>query len=361
MRTADEFDVDLGLIEGFYGRPWSWRERAETIAFLAPHGYRFYLYAPKADAFLRRRWREPHPDAELEALKALALECRGQGVRFGVGLSPVELYRAFDAVAQADLARKLADLDAVGVDELAILFDDMRGDLDVLAAAQAAILDWIGARTGAKRLVFCPTYYSDDPLLDRAYGVRPPGYLQTLGAALDPSVAVLWTGEEVCSRAYGVASLAQIGEALRRKPLIWDNYPVNDGPLMSQSLHLRAFTGRPAAMAGEIAGHAVNPASQPVLSRIPCLTLVESYASGEAYDYGAAFARGCQAVLGAELGGLVRAHLSQLQDTGLDRMSDETKARLRSRFAAYDHPGAREIVAWLDGAWAVTREELEAS
>jgi hyaluronoglucosaminidase len=33
--------VELGIIEGYYGKPWTWAERADTIAFLAPHGYRF--------------------------------------------------------------------------------------------------------------------------------------------------------------------------------------------------------------------------------------------------------------------------------------------------------------------------------
>ena len=55
----------LGIIEGFFGRPWSWPERAAAIRFLRPYGYGFYLYAPKADPYLRRRWQEPHPAAEI--------------------------------------------------------------------------------------------------------------------------------------------------------------------------------------------------------------------------------------------------------------------------------------------------------
>ena len=47
---------ELGIIEGFFGRPWSWTERADAVRFLRPHGYSFYLYAPKADSWLRRRW-----------------------------------------------------------------------------------------------------------------------------------------------------------------------------------------------------------------------------------------------------------------------------------------------------------------
>ena len=53
--------VELGIIEGFYGPLWSWKQRRQLVQRLAPHGYGFYLYAPKADAFLRRRWQEPHP------------------------------------------------------------------------------------------------------------------------------------------------------------------------------------------------------------------------------------------------------------------------------------------------------------
>ena len=32
---------------------------------------------------------------------------------------------------------------------------------------------------------------------------------------------------------------------------------------------------------------------------------------------------------------------------------------LRARFAAFDHPGAREIVGWLDGAYAIGADELQ--
>jgi hypothetical protein len=350
--------VELGIIEGYYGRPWSWAARADTVAFLAPHGYRFFHYAPKADAFLRKRWREDHPAETTAELAALSAHCRALGVRFGVGLSPFEIYRSFDAEAKAALARKLAWLDALGLDDLAILFDDMRGDLPDLARTQADIMHWIAGRTSASRLIVCPTYYTDDPLLDRAFGARPAGYLDDFGAALDPAIEVFWTGEEVCARQFGPGDLARVAAALRRKPFLWDNYPVNDGPRMSPFLHLRGFTGRPASIGPHIAAHAVNPALQPVLSRIPALTLADSYRQGDDYAYGAAFARAAQAVLGDELGGMVRRHLGFFQDLGRDRLGDAA-ARLRARYAPFDHPGAREILAWLDGAYVVTREMME--
>jgi hyaluronoglucosaminidase len=96
-----------------------------------------------------------------------------------------------------------------------------------------------------------------------------------------------------------------------------------------------------------------------VLSRIPALTLVEGYARGEAYEYGAAFRRAAREVLGDELAASVEGALLSLQDTGLDGMDAERRQRLRTRFAGFDHPAAREIVGWLDGAYAIGAEELQ--
>jgi len=346
---------DLGIIEGYYGRPWSDERREYAIAMLARHGYRFFLFAPKADEFLRKRWREPYPaDAEAR-LRRIATHCKTHGVRFGVGLSPYEIYRDFNDDAKTALAEKLALFNAVGVEMLAICFDDMRGDLPDLARTQTDILHWVASRARAPRLLMCPSYYTDDPVLDRIFGSRPANYLEDVGRLLDPVIDVFWTGEEVCSREYSVGHLARVEGQLRRKPFLWDNYPVNDGARMSQFLHLRGFTGRPAAIGEKLSGHAVNPALQPTLSLIPALTLVESYERGEAYEYGAAFLGAAKTVLGDDLAQLVQADIIALQDTGLDRLG-ERAARLRERYAKFDHPGAKEIVGWLNDEYRFTTE-----
>ncbi len=350
--------VELGIIEGFYGRPWSWEERAGTLSFLAPHGYRFFLYAPKADPWLRRRWQEDHPPELEDRLRSLAGECRESGVRFGIGLSPYEIWLDFGDAARAALARKLDFFDDLGIQDLALLFDDMRGDDPALADRQVEIVEWAAARTRADRVVVCPTYYSDDPVLDRVFGARPAGYLERLGQALDPSIELFWTGEEVVSRELSPAHLERVAGQLRRKPFLWDNYPVNDGQRMSQYLHLRAFTGRPSSIRGMVSAHGINPALQPTLTRIPALTLAESYRLGEAYAYGVAFRQAAAAVLGDELGRMVREDLLTLQDLGLDRLGEREPA-LRDRYQGVDHPAAREIIAWLDGDYRITDEIVQ--
>ena len=101
--------MNIGIIEGFYGRPWSFDARVETITSLLPHGYRFYIYAPKSDAHLRRRWREDHPAEDAAGLKRVAGVCRELGAWFhvdgaygGAGLFAPSVRRAYDGIEHAD-------------------------------------------------------------------------------------------------------------------------------------------------------------------------------------------------------------------------------------------------------------------
>jgi hyaluronoglucosaminidase len=349
---------NLGIIEGYFGRPWSFADRTAVMRTLAPHGYRFFIYAPKGDEFLRRRWREAHPAPKWNELNAFAAACRAAGVRFGVGLSPYEIFRNFDEEARAALAARIAVLDTLGLDDLAILFDDMRGDIPDLADRQAHIIAFVAANTRASRLIMCPSYYTDDCILDRAFGNRPANYLEQLGRLLDPAIDIFWTGEEVCARAFSPGHLQDVTQRLGRKPFLWDNYPVNDGPRMSRFLHVRAFTGRPAAIAPHIAAHAINPALQPHLTMIPALTLADSYADGERYSYMSAFRAAARKVMGDDLARQLEGDVLSLQDAGLDNIADRVP-KLRARWAAHAHPAAQEIVAWLDGGYAVTGELIQ--
>jgi hypothetical protein len=227
-----------------------------------------------------------------------------------------------------------------------------------LAERQAAIVMQAAERGVASRLLCCPSYYSDDPVLDRAFGQRPERYLESLGRLLDPAIEIMWTGEEVCSREYSPGHLARVAEQIGRKPFLWDNYPVNDGPRMSQHLHLRAFTGRPAAIGEHLAGHAVNPASQPWLSLAPAVTLAMSYAQGDAYEYGAAFDEAAADLYGPDLARRLRIDLLSFQDRGRDRIAPERRAELRKIYARFGHPAADEVVAWLEGLYEIGEEEV---
>ena len=350
---------ELGIIEGYFGRHWSWDARADVIARLAPTGYRFFHYAPKAEALLRKRWQEPFGADGLAPFAHFASQCRDADMRFGVGLTPFGVQFGFGVEQRAALKAKLAELDAAGIDDCAILFDDMDGAIPDLAARQAEVMAFVLDHSRATYFFLCPSYYSDDPVLDRVFGQRPDNYLADLGRLIDPAVAIYWTGEEVCSRDISSGHLGDVAQLLGRKPALWDNYPVNDGPRMSQYLHLRAFTGRSAAVGEMLCHHAINPMSQPLLGCIPALTLPMLYARGGEYRYGAAFMEAAVAAVGEKLAAMLQADLLTLNDSGLDRLSEERKVKLAARYAAVDHPAAREVVDWLSGGYAITGEMLQ--
>ena len=347
------FQVPVGVIEGFFGKPWAWDDRAAYADFLGTLGLDFYIYAPKDDRTLRQRWREPWPEPMAEQAAALGKALRAKGVRFGIGLSPFELHLDAGPDDMAALGAKVRSLNAVEPDILCVLFDDMRGDLPDLAARQVRIVDEAIGASSANAFIACPSYYSFDPVLERVFGAMPDGYLADLGRLLDPRVEIFWTGPEVCSRRYPEAHLTEVAGLLRRKPFLWDNYPVNDSAAMVPFLHIGPFRDRPAALLNQIAGHAVNPMNQAWLSRIPIMSLADSYHEGVEYDPDAAFAAACRALADDELGRMLIDDAVLLQKTGLEKMTAEEGASLTRRYGAFrGDPYADEVLGWLAGDYA---------
>jgi hypothetical protein len=74
-----------GVLEGFYGTPWSWAARAEVASWCAERGMADYVYAPKDDPKHRERWRDPYDGLELEAFAAFAAS---GAARLGFAISP---------------------------------------------------------------------------------------------------------------------------------------------------------------------------------------------------------------------------------------------------------------------------------
>ncbi|MCM2268070.1 MAG: protein O-GlcNAcase [Elusimicrobiales bacterium] len=353
----------LGVIEGFYGEPWSWGERADYANFLRKHGFSFYIYAPKGDPYLRKKWREPFPKVHEEKLAKLAGQCHSAGIEFGVGFSPYEIYlSSFDLEAKRLLQNRVDAFNRIGVDKLGVLMDDMKGDLPNLAERQLEVVNWIAARSSAKQLVFCPTYYSEDPVLEKLFGKMPQGYFEKLGG-LEKKVSMFWTGELVCSKAYTAEHLSAAAARLGRKPFLWDNYPVNDGPRMCKFLHLRPVTGRPAQLGEWLTAHAVNPMNQAALSKIVLLTLKASYEQGAAYVPEKAWRRAAAMVTCKDMAAQLERDLPVFMDRGLDALTDDEKLSLKADYEAFLEARendtaavAREIVNWLSGRYNVTKE-----
>lgn len=320
-----------GVIEGFYGRPWGFAKRKALIPFFKTFHYDFYLYAPKADVFLRERWQESMPEPLIRQLGDFGTSLRNEGLSWGIGLTPFNVHQNFDQQAKQQLRQKIEQLQALDINWLALLFDDMKGDFPDLAKTQIEICHYVQANFSFDKLLMCPSYYSLDPILEKVFGTMPENYLEDLGGGLDKSIEIFWTGEKVCSKNYSKEHLQSVASVLKRKPFIWDNYPVNDGARMSPFLHLNAFEGREYCHADFVSGLAVNPMNEAYLSQIPLATLSDCLANPEQYQAQQSFQKYVRQFMGQAAPDLLN-DVILFQHQGLHTLSEAQRLSLQKQY-----------------------------
>lgn len=335
-----------GVIEGFYGRSWSFETRLAYADYLGEAGLNTLIYCPKGDPYLRRRWQADWPESSWRELLELSSAYRQRGINWGVGLSPVELYREYGKVQREQCKRKVERLAELSAPLLAILFDDMPGDFDALATRQAQIVadicDWVPG----VRVLVCPTYYSFDPVLEQYFGPMPVDYWPQLGRELPGDSEIFWTGNRVCSESIDVSDIEAIVEHLGRPVTLWDNYPVNDGSVRSKFLYTSKLSARSPALRPLIKGHFCNPMNQGLLS-LPALSgLADLYGNGGLNEE----------ALCRILGPLTWERLSRdkhvFEHEGLSGLGEEQCRRLASEYGGLPGAAATEIAQWLLGHYS---------
>ncbi|HEX2863276.1 MAG TPA: protein O-GlcNAcase [Deinococcales bacterium] len=275
-----------GVMEGFYGRPWSWAERASMIEFIADLGFNFFMFAPKNDPIHRNRWREPYLPEEIARFERLNRLAESRGVEFNFGLSPLEFHYTDPEFLRSALEKYRA-LQAVGVQSFCVLLDDMPerfryaddGErFATLAEAQAwlnnEVLRELRASGPVKRVLFCPTEY---------HGAGVSKYLSELGERMDPAIDIYWTGRQVCSTVLRTEDARAVSETLRRPIVYWDNYPVNDGDMRFRA-HIRPLLGRDADLDRGCKGLVVNPGPLAEAPKIPIHTVGAYLADPSGYE-----------------------------------------------------------------------------
>lgn len=346
--------AEIGILEIFFGPPWTMEERGDWADFLAHQGFDFYIYGPKADACLRKKWREPWPDEYLTLLGVLSGEFRMRGLKFGVALSPFGVeYPVSDSVKN-DLREKIAALTAAGVEIFGLFFDDMKS-IDHLADMQLELLKVVMEATTAK-ILFCPSYYSTDPILDKVFGPRPPDYLERLGREIPLSVEILWTGPKVISPDVPLEHLQEVTRLLGRKPFICDNLFANDGPKNCKFLKLKDFN-RPAEALEAAAGWSLNPMNQAVLSQ--AMVLAAKKVFKENIHPTEALAAALNTLCSPALAEWVIERRDLLMNQGLDKIEVSKKQQILKELEPFQKEAiAREITRWLKGEFMVGDECL---
>jgi len=282
-----------GIVEGFYGPPWTHAARLDAISFLAPRGLNAYVYAPKDDAKHRTEWRVPYDADERARFRELAAHADAHGARFGFSISPgLDIDYESDA-DRATVLAKLAPLLEAGVPWFLLLLDDIPMQPG-LAPRQAALATWLLGRLRESRadasLTLCPTEY---------VGTHPSPYLGELGAGLPDDVDVMWTGPTVCSPILRAEDARGWTDALRgHRTIVWDNTPVNDATMVHE-LHLGPYLGRDAALADLVGGVLCNPMTQSRASLVQLATAMDFLRDPDAYDPQESWAAACADVGGA--------------------------------------------------------------
>ena len=284
-----------GVIEGFYGVPWSWRERKDMLVSMALGGLGLYLYAPKDDELHRGEWRVPYPDEEITKFGVFASLANEFGITPYFGVSPFGDYDSANEHDYDALLDKLLSLASAGFTGVAILADDIDlfASVDVggdLGAAHAAVVKRLvgdlRAQFGSTKFIFVPTVYNGAQLNRR--GSEGVAYLEAL-ATLDADVQIMWTGAGVFADTMTSTEMLAVAAAIRRDPLIWDNYWANDATDAAYGRILLApLRGRDATLPAAVSGLGFNPSIQGALSRLAVSTAAEFLRAPKDYDADAA-------------------------------------------------------------------------
>ena len=214
-----------GFIEGYYGVPWSYEERAEQMRYGATQKMNTYIYAPKDDPYHRAQWATLYPEEDQAKIRMLADVARENNYDFIWTLHPGD---SINLNSDADFQKAIAKLEQLyelGVRRFGVLFDDINS---ANASGQANFInridtEFVKAKGDVKPMVTVGTRYC------QAWGASMTGYFKVFVQTLHDDVEIMWTGNNTMSeinRAIYEWPKQQIG--IDRDMMIWWNYSVND-------------------------------------------------------------------------------------------------------------------------------------
>lgn len=281
--TAQAVPIPLrGVVEGFYGTPWTFEDRADIIDFCRQNNLNSYIYAPKDDPYHRNKWRNPYPAEKLDELARLVAIAKGSNVRFIFAVSPGLDLNYSGSKGDEDFNAMIRKLDAmyrIGVRNFAIFFDDLKdakGRHHESGKAHAEFLNRVQKNLRSRYkdvapLITVPTEYF---YADMISGDKIKPYTRDLAENLDPRIVVLYSGKGVVCDGITDAELATVNKIFGREVGVWWNYPVNDYSLTPNGnrnvkLALGAIENLPSAKMTAIF---FNPMEQVQLSKIALAT-----------------------------------------------------------------------------------------
>ena len=213
--------TERGVIEGFYGNPWSHADRLRQFDFYGKNKLNIYVYGPKDDPYHRSHWRQPYPEKEAAQLKELVDAAHKNKVKFVWAIHPACDIK-WGMEDYNNIVNKLNLMYEIGVRTFAVFFDDVSGE-GARADMQTDVMNYltdefVRKHSDVEPLIICPSQYNKN--------WSGGDYLSTL-SKMYPEIRVMWTGNSVVDM-IGENDMQWINDQIKRKAFIWLNYPVND-------------------------------------------------------------------------------------------------------------------------------------
>ena len=217
-----------GYIEGYYGRLFSQDERAKVINHMGKLKMDFYLYGPKEDLYHRIEWGKTYPAEEQKTLRNLVDQCKKNKIKPIFAISPGLQSSVLSKNFIKTLTSKLKQAHQLGFNDFAIFFDDIEHKKDKeLAKFHLTIINLVSSVDFLKKnsLMVCPTVYCKSFAKGN---IQKNEYLKALAEDIDPSISILWTGDEVVSQSIPQKGIKELKSLFSNPIIIWDNYYAND-------------------------------------------------------------------------------------------------------------------------------------
>ena len=281
-----------GIIEGYYGEPWSFQERMTLADFMDSLRLNTYMYAPKSDPYHRVKWHQLYPDDLFKQIIALINKLKEKEINFfycispGYAENPDERFRFLGDEDYQRLFVKLDQLISVGVNKFGLLMDDIDYQLSPkdklvfdrpgIAHAHLAnrINKYLSERLVNHTLVLCPTEYSQ---------IGSTQYRNDLKELLDKNIYIFWTGDNVCAEAITERDIKQTRAAYDRELFIWDNFPVSDFTHGVRE-YIAPIRNRAANLGDYAIGYLINPSNNYYISQVAITTMAHYAWNNAKYD-----------------------------------------------------------------------------
>lgn len=364
-----------GIIEGYYGEPWSHSSRLDLASFMDRYRLNAYMYAPKSDPYHRVKWNELYPEEELNNLINFKNSLEEKFIDFYFCLSPGYTQgggKIFEYVNEVDfelLFKKFDQVIDAGVNKFGLLLDDidykLKGDnlkkfkRPGIAHAHICnvIYDYLKSKVNKVKLVMCPTEY---------HQIGDSEYRNDLKNLLHENIKVFWTGDGVCAEVITDEQALLTRNAFKHDLFIWDNFPVSDftygvrqyiAPLVNRTVDLNKYAS----------GYIINPMNLYEISKVAMITQAHYAWNSPKYDADKSFEIALKS-LGEEFYDKCKAYInynlpSVLAHNNLDfekqMVNDDEKSLLLymsevSKSAAdlinLDLPIIKELKPWLNRA-----------